>query len=91
MFVWCFLFLFFSSPHHSFKVLVLTLCIVFVSVCSDQLPGKEWKDVILRPPETADLWIPSHRDPRDVYMEKIFYPGCFSVQDIIRALNVSNV
>lgn len=55
---------------------------------SDQLPGKEWKDVILRPPETADLWIPSHRDPRDVYMEKIFYPGCFSVQDIIRALNV---
>lgn len=55
---------------------------------SEQIPGKEWNDVILRPPETADLWIPSHRDPRDVYMEKIFYPGCFSVQDIIRALNV---
>ena len=69
---------------------VLTSYNNFIFVYSDQIPGKEWKDVILRPPETADLWIPNHRDPRDVYMEKIFYPGCFSVQDIVRALNVSN-
>ncbi|CAI9723426.1 Hypothetical predicted protein [Octopus vulgaris] len=55
---------------------------------SDQTAAKEWTDVILQPPETADLWIPNYRDPRDVYMEKIFYPGCFSTQDIVRALNV---
>ena len=46
-------------------------------------------EVLLQPAEVADLNIPPHRDPREVYLERLFQPGRFSKQDIRRALSVS--
>ncbi|XP_071104860.1 nuclear pore complex protein Nup160-like isoform X1 [Haliotis cracherodii] len=49
---------------------------------------ESWVEVLLQPQEVADILIPSFRDPRDVYLERIFHPGRFSSQDLLKALNV---
>lgn len=56
----------------------------------DEGPGP-FKEVLLQPAEVADLNIPPHRDPREVYLERLFQPGRFSKQDIRRALSVSEL
>ncbi|XP_053384862.1 nuclear pore complex protein Nup160-like isoform X2 [Mercenaria mercenaria] len=53
----------------------------------DEGPGG-WMEVLLQPAEVADLNIPPHRDPREVYLERLFQPGRFSKQDIRRALSL---
>ncbi|XP_060553700.1 nuclear pore complex protein Nup160-like [Ruditapes philippinarum] len=53
----------------------------------DEGPGP-WMEVLLQPAEVADLNIPPHRDPREVYLERLFQPGRFSKQDIRRALSL---
>ncbi|XP_052227575.1 nuclear pore complex protein Nup160-like isoform X1 [Dreissena polymorpha] len=53
----------------------------------DEGPGS-WLEVLLEPPELSDLPIPPHRDPREVYLEKLFEPGAFSREDIRKALNL---
>ncbi|XP_052066058.1 nuclear pore complex protein Nup160-like isoform X1 [Mytilus californianus] len=47
-----------------------------------------WTEVILQSTESEDLLVPLHRDPREVYIEHIFHPGRFHLQDIRKALNV---
>ncbi|XP_055957883.1 nuclear pore complex protein Nup160 [Patella vulgata] len=49
---------------------------------------EQWIDVILQPPETTDVCLPSYIDPRDFFLGKIFYPGYFALKDILKALNV---
>uniref|UniRef100_A0A0B7AIF3 Uncharacterized protein n=1 Tax=Arion vulgaris TaxID=1028688 RepID=A0A0B7AIF3_9EUPU len=46
-----------------------------------------WQPVVLAS-SLDSLVVPHHRDPRDVYLEKIFAPGLFAPQDIMKALNV---
>lgn len=47
-----------------------------------------WIEVILQESEGEELLVPPHRDPREVYIEHIFHPGRFNLQDIQKALNV---
>lgn len=53
--------------------------------------GDNWMPVLLDPPATADILIPAHKDPREVYMDLIFQPGQFSTRDIQKALNVRRI
>ncbi|KAL5007266.1 hypothetical protein ScPMuIL_016072, partial [Solemya velum] len=50
--------------------------------------GSHWSEVILHPHESSEILVPSHQDPREVYMNRIFQPGLFSILDIQKALNV---
>ncbi|XP_046552449.1 LOW QUALITY PROTEIN: nuclear pore complex protein Nup160-like [Haliotis rubra] len=54
---------------------------------ADSDDTESWVEVLLQPQEVADILIPSFRDPRDVYLERIFHPGRFSSQDLLKALN----
>ncbi|CAG5116218.1 unnamed protein product, partial [Candidula unifasciata] len=46
-----------------------------------------WEPVVLA--ASLDfLVVPQNRDPRDVYLERIFAPGLFAPQDIMKALSV---
>ncbi|XP_064599845.1 nuclear pore complex protein Nup160-like [Liolophura sinensis] len=58
------------------------------SLHSEPARGDNWMPVLLDPPATADILIPAHKDPREVYMDLIFQPGQFSTQDIQKALNI---
>lgn len=49
--------------------------------------SSEWEPVLLTASQDYVV-VPQHRDPRDVYVEKIFAPGYFSPYDIIKALSV---
>ncbi|XP_059177377.1 nuclear pore complex protein Nup160-like [Physella acuta] len=49
--------------------------------------SSEWEPVLLSTPHDFVV-VPQHRDPRDVYLEKMFSPGFFSPQDIVKALSV---
>ncbi|ESO97630.1 hypothetical protein LOTGIDRAFT_228261 [Lottia gigantea] len=55
-----------------------------------QLSGdtEQWIDVILDQPESTDVCLPHHIDPRDFFLQKIFHPGHFTVKHILKALNV---
>ena len=75
-------------------IIVLSFCMIYNEIVTDngvsfreEGPGS-WSEVILQAPEIADLNIPLHRDPREVYLERLFQPGRFSMQDIRRALSV---
>ena len=50
--------------------------------------SENWTEVILQGSEGEELLVPAHRDPREVYIEHIFHPGRFNLQDIQKALNV---
>ncbi|GFR65481.1 nuclear pore complex protein Nup160-like [Elysia marginata] len=47
----------------------------------------EWESVHLSQ-ELDQVVVPQNRDPREFFLAKIFSPGLFSAQDIIRALSV---
>ncbi|XP_041365360.1 nuclear pore complex protein Nup160-like [Gigantopelta aegis] len=55
---------------------------------SDHSEGERWIDVLLQRREVAEILIPPFQDPSDVYLERIFHPGRFSSQDLLKALNV---
>ncbi|BFZ03943.1 hypothetical protein BsWGS_06979 [Bradybaena similaris] len=46
-----------------------------------------WEPVVLAAPLDFVV-VPQNRDPRDVYLERIFAPGLFAPQDIMKALSV---
>ncbi|XP_052801877.1 nuclear pore complex protein Nup160-like [Mya arenaria] len=50
-------------------------------------PG-QWVEALLQVPEMAELPVPAHKDPREVYLQHIFQPGRFSREDIRKALNL---
>lgn len=51
-----------------------------------------WDDVIDEPAnERHNIFLPPHRDAREVYLDAIFFPGRYSAHTILRALNVSAV
>ncbi|KAK6972555.1 nuclear pore complex protein Nup160 [Biomphalaria glabrata] len=49
--------------------------------------SSDWEPVLLSN-QTDSVIVPGHRDARDVYLEKIFEPGFFAPQDIVKALSV---
>ncbi|KAH9499948.1 hypothetical protein Btru_075996 [Bulinus truncatus] len=54
---------------------------------SEDMMSSDWEPVLLANLTDAVV-VPRHRDPRDVYLEKIVQPGYFSPQDIVKALSV---
>ncbi|WAR01461.1 NU160-like protein [Mya arenaria] len=59
------------------------------SCCHEDGPG-QWVEALLQVPEMAELPVPAHKDPREVYLQHIFQPGRFSREDIRKALNNCN-
>lgn len=52
--------------------------------------GSHWIPVVLEPiPDTNDLPTNADVDPRQMYLEHIFYPGRFPLNIISKALSVS--
>ncbi len=41
--------------------------------------------------DSGEIEVPPNQDPVDVYLDAIFYPGRFSIQSIVRTLNVSMI
>ena len=54
----------------------------------DVMGGGGWQDVVMSEAETTELDVPQHREPREAYIDHIFYPGRFSNESILRALMV---
>jgi hypothetical protein len=47
------------------------------------------RTITMEPSEPSELVVPGHMEPREYYMEKVFYPEKFSILAIMKALNVS--
>ena len=45
--------------------------------------------VFMEPLPSPQIDVPMHKDPREAYLEHIFFPGRFSAHVVTRALNVS--
>ncbi len=60
--------------------------------CFSGLVGNDiGKYVAMETTDSGEIEVPLNQDPVDVYLDAIFYPGRFSVQSIVRTLNVSMV
>ncbi|XP_013393121.1 nuclear pore complex protein Nup160-like isoform X1 [Lingula anatina] len=55
---------------------------------SDNFSYDPWNMVHLQQPESPEVIVPLHREPRETYMDYIFYPGRFTAQTISKALNI---
>ncbi|XP_078463220.1 nuclear pore complex protein Nup160 isoform X3 [Lampetra planeri] len=60
--------------------------------CTGFLPGDNhtcaWSPVLMQPLPSADLQVPAHLDPKEVFLRYIFHPGRFSLEAIVKALHV---
>ncbi|XP_068751589.1 nuclear pore complex protein Nup160-like isoform X2 [Montipora capricornis] len=47
-----------------------------------------WTRVFLQPTDQFDVQVPPYKEPREVFLEEIFYPGRFSNHSILKAIQI---
>ncbi|RMX38937.1 hypothetical protein pdam_00016421 [Pocillopora damicornis] len=45
-----------------------------------------WKRIFLKPTENSDVMVPPYKEPREVFLDQLFYPGRFSNHSILKAM-----
>ncbi|XP_058968801.2 nuclear pore complex protein Nup160 [Pocillopora verrucosa] len=47
-----------------------------------------WKRIFLKPTENSDVMVPPYKEPREVFLDQLFYPGRFSNHSILKAMQI---
>ncbi|CAH3152521.1 unnamed protein product [Pocillopora meandrina] len=47
-----------------------------------------WKRIFLKPTENSDVMVPPYKEPREVFLDQLFYPGRFSNRSILKAMQI---